>query len=138
MNKTMIFAGVVIFSIISWLTSFVNTLHEDVDVNYGFEEKVVLLGDKTKTLINNQGNEVLFLNGLLLQEKKTLWSASIFKEDMLKLFPRFSEMRYFVKNHIEDDGEFKEQLLEHIDAVEITYIGGSMTGQSAKTALSKF
>ena len=57
---------------------------------------------------------------------------------MLNFFPRFSEMRYFVENHIEDDGNFKEKLLEHIDSVELTYIGGSMTGQSAKATLSKF
>jgi hypothetical protein len=138
MNRTIIFIGVVIFLIISWLTTFINTLHDDVDINYGFEEKAMVSNDKRMTLVNSQGNEVLLLNKLSLQEKKSLWNSSLLKEDMLKLFPHFSEMRYFVEKHIEDDGEFKEQLLAHINSVELTYIGGSMTGQSAKTALSKF
>lgn len=138
MNGTMVFVGVVIFLIISWLTTFINTLHDDIDVNYGFEEQVIVSNNKTNSLVNSQGNEVLLLNTLSLQEKKSLWSDSLLKEDMLKLFPRFSEMRDFVEKHIEDDGNFKEKLLEHIDDVEVTYIGGEMTGQSAKASLSTF
>ena len=138
MNGTMVFVGVVIFLIISWLTTFINTLHDDIDVNYGFEEQVIVSNNKTNSLVNSQGNEVLLLNTLSLQEKKSLWSDSLLKEDMLKLFPRFSEMRDFVEKHIEDDANFKEKLLEHIDDVEVTYIGGEMTGQSAKASLSTF
>jgi len=138
MNRTMIFAGIVIFVIVSWLTGFVNTLNEDVDVNYGFQEKAFVTGEKSNTLVNSQGDEVLLLSKLSLQEKKNRWTNSILKNDMLALFPQFSEMRYFVENHIEDDGAFKQELLEHINSVELEYIGGSLTGQSAKASLSKF
>jgi len=140
MNGTIVFTGIVIFVIISWLTGFVNTLNEDVDVNYGFQEKALVTGDKSNTVVNSKGDEVLLLSKLSLQEKKKLWESSIFKNDMLALFPQFSEMRYFIKNHIEDDDNdgFKQEILEHINDVELEYIGGSLTGQSAKASLSKF
>jgi len=138
MNKTIIVAGIIIFGIVSWLTGFVNTLHEDVDVNYGFQEKVLVDGNSRNTVINSNGDEVLVLTQLSLQEQKKIWNSSILKDDMLELFPRFSDMRYFVENHIEDEGDFKEVLLSHIDMVASKYIGGSLSGQGAKVALSQF
>jgi hypothetical protein len=136
MNRTMVFAGIVIFVIVSWLVGFINTL--DVDVNYGFQEKAIIIGDNSNYMVNTQGNEVLQLHKLSYKEKRELWNNSLLKEDMLTLFPRFSEMKYFIENHIEDDGTFKESLLEHLNRVELQYIGGSLTGQSAKATLSKF
>ena len=138
MNGTMVFAGVVIFVIISWLVGFINTLHDDVDVNYGFQEKAMISGDKSNYTVDAQGNEVLKLDTLSYQEKKNLWKHSLLKEDMLELFPRFSEIKYFIENHIEDDGAFKEALLEHVEGVELKYIGGTLTGESAKSTLSNF
>ena len=138
MNKTMIFAGVVIFIIVSWLTGFVNELHDDVDVSYGFHEKAVLTGDTSNYRVDVNGKKVLQLDTLSMQEKKNLWNASTLKEDMLVLFPDFSEIKYFINNQIEDDGLFKQELLEHVQHVEEDYIGGNISEERAKASLSKF
>ena len=138
MNGTMVFAGVVIFIIVSWLTGFVNELNEDVDVSYGFHEKALVTGDKSHYTVDTNGREVLQLHTLSMQEKKNLWNNSLLKEDMLTLFPNFSEIEYFVNNQVEDDGLFKEKLLNHIRAVQEAYIGGSLSDEQAKLKLSHF
>ena len=138
MNGTMVFAGVVIFIIVSWLTGFVNELHDDVDVSYGFHEKALLTGDKSNYTVDENGREVLQLHTLSMQEKKNLWNNSLLKEDMLALFPNFSEMEYFIKNQVEDDGLFKEKFLSHIGAVQEAYIGGIISEDRAKERLSNF
>jgi len=138
MNGTMVFAGVVIFIIVSWLTGFVNNLNKDVDVNYGFHEKALLTGDKSHYTVDMNGKEVLQLHALSMQEKKNLWNHSLLKEDMLALFPNFLEMTYFVNNQVEDDGLFKKKLLEHINSVQESYIGGSLSDEQVKLKLSNF
>ena len=53
-------------------------------------------------------------------------------------FPDFQEIKYFIDNHIEDDGDFKSELLEHVKSVEVKYISGGLTGKKAKSMLSDF
>ncbi len=138
MNGTMIVAGVVIFIIVSWLTGFINKLNDDVDVSYGFHEKALITGDKSNYTVDVNGREVLQLHTLSMQEKKDLWNASTLNKDMLALFPDFSEIEYFINNQIEDDGAFKQKLLEHVKHVEEEYIGGSISEEQAKVSLLKF
>ena len=138
MNGTMVVAGVVIFIIVSWLTGFVNDLNEDVDVSYGFHEKALVTGDKSHYTVDTNGREVLQLHTLSMQEKKNLWNHSLLKEDMLALFPNFSEMEYFITNQVEDDGLFKKKLLNHLNSVQEAYIGGRLSDEQAKSTLSHF
>jgi hypothetical protein len=138
MNGTMVFAGVIIFIIVSWLTSFVNELNDDVDVSYGFHEKAVLTGEKSNYTVDINGKEVLELNTLSMQEKKNLWNSSILKADMLEEFPNFSEIHYIVDNQLKDEGLFKKKLLNHINAVQEAYIGGTLSDEQAKLKLSNF
>jgi len=137
MNKTMIFAGVVIFLIVSWLTGFVNELNDEVDVSYGFNEKAIITGDKSNSIIYVNGKEVLQLDKLPMKEKKNLWNSSVLKKDMLVLFPDFAKMQYFIKNHIKDDGLFKKELIEHLNDIEEEYIGGSISEEQAKALLKE-
>ena len=136
MNKTVIFFGIIIFIIISWLVGFVNELHDDVDVNYGFNEKTMIEGDMKNYKLDSNGNEILELSTLSLEDKKRLWNNSPLKEEMINLFPDFSEMKYFIENRIDDDGVFKRKLLTHTQSVQEKYIGGGMSGESAKNMLS--
>jgi len=136
MNKTVIFFGTVIFFIISWLVGTVNNLHDDVDVSYGFNEKSIVAGDMKNYKLDNSGNKILELSTFSLDEKKRLWSQSSLKEEMIELFPDFSEIKYFIENRIEDDGSFKNELLVHVEHVQENYIGGGVTGTKAKIMLS--
>ena len=138
MKQTVVFFGVVIFLIVFWLIGFVNNLQDEVDVGHGFEEKTTVESSSKNYIVNSSGNEVLLLNKLSLAEQKKLWNKSPLKEDMLELFPEFSEMKYFVNEHIEDDGFFKKELLKYINRVEVRYISGTLTGIKAKSMLSNF
>ena len=138
MNQTVAFFSVVIFLIVFWLIGFVDSLQDEVDVNYGFNEKRIVEGSSKNYTVNSSGNEVLLLNKLSLNDKKKLWNQSVLKRDMLNLFPDFSEMKYYINEHIEDDGDFKSELLEHLKSVEVKYISGGLTGKKAKSMLSDF
>jgi len=133
-----IFVGLILVAIISFLINSINTLQDGTDVNYGFQENVELHGDNGKYSIDSQGNEILKLHSLSFQEQKKLWNNSVLKEDMVALFPNFSEIKYFIDEHIEDDGKFKQKLLKHVEKVELEYIGGNIKEQSAKATLSQF
>jgi hypothetical protein len=135
MSKTVISFGVIVFLIISWLIGFVDKLDEEVDVNYGFNEKAMVEGNYK---LDSIGNEVLELSTLSLAEKKRLWNQSQLKEEMINLFPNFSEIKYFIENRLEDDGSFKHELLTYVEHVQDNYIGGGMSGKKAKIMLSNF
>jgi len=135
---TVIFVGLILVAIISFLINSVNSLHDDVDVNYGFNEKTMIAGDSGEYTVDSQGNEVLKLHSLSFKEQKNMWNNSMLKEDMVSLFPNFSEIKYFIDEHIEDDGKFKQELLKHVERVELEYIGGNVKEQSAKATLSQF
>jgi len=136
MSKTVIFFGIVVFFIISWLIGFVDNLEDDVDVSYGFNEKSIVVGDIKDYKLDSSGNEILELSTFSLDEKKRLWSESSLKEEMIELFPDFSEIKYFIENRIEDDGSFKNELLAHVEDVQENYLGGGVTGRKAKIMLS--
>jgi len=135
MSKTIISFGVIVFLIISWLIGFVDKLDEDIDVNHGFKEKAVIEGNYK---LDSIGNEVLELSTLSLEEKKRLWNQSQLKEEMIDLFPDFSEIKYFIENRLEDDGSFKNELLTYVEQVQDNYIGGGLSSSKAKIMLSNF
>lgn len=124
MNKTLVIVGVIVVSIVYWLTGFINGLNDEVDVSYGFHEKELITGEK---VINST---------LSIEENRKIWNSSPLKKEMLALFPKFQEMKEFVNNNIEDD-TFKNKLITNIDNVQEQYIGGKLTPNSAKAYLSK-
>ena len=130
----MIFGGVILFFIISGLITFIDDLHDDVDVSYGYSESSIY---KEHT-VNMYGETTLVLTDVNEARKKEIWKESFLHQEMLKLFPNFTDMKKLVENRLVDDGAFKKALLEKIADTEDRYIGGSETGQSARTALSKF
>ena len=133
MNGTMIVSAIVIFFIVSGLISFVNELHDDVDVKSSYSKE-----ENVNYVVDAAGEDVLILTGLTLSEKKSSWNASSVKSDMLVLFPNFIEMKRLLEEQIEEEGAFKRMLLERLSKVEEEYIGGITNGQSAKATLSQF
>lgn len=125
MNKTILVVGVVIFFIVSWLTTFIGELNDEVDVSYGYHEKELITGEQS---INST---------LSIDENKKIWINSPIKDKMLSLFPRFTEMKEFIEMNL-DDSDFKSKLLTHIDTINERYIGGELNPESAKASLVKF
>ena len=137
MNKTVLFFGVAVALIVAWLIGFVESLNEEVDVSYGVNEKKMVMTQGYNSSYDNFGNELLTLSSeLSTKEKMAQWNSSGLKQEMLQEFPKFGYMKEFVKLHISDvDVEFKEKLLEHIDAIEMYFVSAKMNGDQAKAAL---
>ncbi len=127
MNGSMIFGLAVIGLIVYWLIGFVHDLDEDVDVSYGYNEKRLV-----------SDGEVLEMSSLSESEKKVRWNASSAKQEMIALFPNFSEMRYLVEDKLEDSGKFKKELLSHIDTVQQEFMAGKISSSEAKEKLGNY
>ena len=138
MNKTLIFVSIVLFFLISGLISFIDDLNAEVDVKHGFERTDNSHKITSHYEVNQYGEEVLLLDKFNENEKKMVWEKSIFHEEMLDLFPQFEEMRVLIQERVEENGTFKERLLEHINRVENEYIAGQLDAKSAKKALAHF
>jgi len=138
MNGTVIFGGVILFFIISGLITFIDDLQDDVDVSHGYSESNTYKDNNQFQAVNMYGETTLVLTDVNEARKKEIWKESFLHQEMLKLFPNFTDMKKLVENRLVDDGAFKNKLLQKIADTEDRYIGGLETGQSARTALSKF
>ena len=138
MNRTVLLGGIMIFLIVYWLIGFVNDLNRDFDVPKEVNNKTLVTQSQSHMSFNSNGNEVLLLNKLSVEEKKNLWNNSDLKVEMLEFFPHFIEMKDFVEEHIEDDGTFKTSLVSLIENIEFQYIGASLSAEKAKSELSNF
>jgi len=137
MKQTVIFFAILIGLFIYWFMGTMNNIIDDTDVSYGFKEKELVTGSKTTAEYNANGSEIIIFNDVSIEEKKRLWNNSDLKVEMVKLFPKFTEIKYFAEEHIEDDA-FKKLLLSHVEDVEFKYIGGSLSAAKAKQELSNF
>ncbi len=127
MNSSMVFALLVIGSIVYWLIGFVQDLDDDVDVKYGYNEKRLVAGE-----------ESLDMTTLSLNEKRQRWKNSNAKKEMLALCPNFIEMRYLVEDRIEDNSAFKKDLLKYIDSVQREFMSGKISADGAKAKLLNY
>ena len=127
MNSSMLFGLVVIGAIVYWLIGFVHGLDEEVDVSYGYNEKRLV------------GSEEFLMDGSLsLNEKKKLWANSTLKQEMIGLFPNFSEMNYLVEDKVGESGQFKKALLNHIDKIQKEFMSGKISSSLAKEKLGNY
>jgi len=138
MNGTVIVGGVIMFFIISGLISFINKLHDDVDVSPKYSSSEQISKYNKLQSVNIYGEIILKFTEVKESQKRKIWNESFLNQEMLELFPNFTDMKQIVENRLVDDGLFKKELLEKLDTIEDRYIGGLETSQSAKTALSRF
>jgi len=138
MKQTVIFFAIIIALFLYWFMGTITNIIDDTDVSYGVNEKALATGEKATTSFDANGNEVIVLHGVSMSEKKRLWNNSDLKVEMLKLFPKFVAIKDFIEEHVEDDGDFKMLLLEHVENVESQYIGAALSAKKAKKELSNF
>lgn len=75
---------------------------------------------------SNVANEnILVLLKVKEERKEKIWSQSFLKDEMLKEFPKFQNMRELVEDRLIDNGKFKEELLEKIKVNENRFIAGN-------------
>jgi len=137
MNGTVIFGIIALFFILSGLTNFINDLHDEVDHPSSYD-KAKQLNNEDYYDTNVVGEDTILLSRLSVAKKRELWNSSTLKIEMMNFFPNFSLMHEFVEERMIDDSNFKKKLLDKIDSTEEEYIGGILTGQRAKVALSSY
>jgi len=137
MNGTVIFGIIALFFILSGLVSFINDLQDEVDHPKSYDRSTEIKNEDYYN-INVVGDQTILLSGLSESKKRELWNSSNLKNEMMSFFPDFSLMHEFVAERIIDDSNFKKKLLDKIDSTEEEYIGGTLTGQRAKAALSSY
>jgi len=81
------------------------------------------------------GDKVLDLSGLPLAQAKTIWSTTPTKDKIAEKLPDFSLAKAEARNALAK-GEFKQYLLHYLDNLEGKYLGGEVTADQAKEALS--
>ena len=81
------------------------------------------------------GDEVLDLSSVPLAQAKTIWAASPTKERIVSKLPDFSLAKAEAGNAV-SDGKFKQYLLKYLDELEGKYLGGEISADQAKEALS--
>ena len=138
MNGTVIVGGVIMFFIISGLISSINKLHDDVDVSPKYSNSKQISDYKKLESVNIYGEIILIFTEVKESQKSKIWNESFLNQEMLELFPNFTDMKQIVENRLVDDGLFKKELLKKLNTIEDRYIGGLETSQSAKAALSSF
>ena len=85
-----------------------------------------------KYCINDSiGQKVLDVTGEDKQLQFEVWNKSDLKKDFFKLFPHFSDMKYFIENHLRGE-MLTTYLLENIERIENDFISGKMTTEKAR------
>lgn len=137
MNRAISLLIIVVLLMISGFMNYADYLQQKIDNSMKLSQV-----EKSKSEIyydiNVFGEKILLLSSLSEAEKKEIWNASVFKNEMMDFFPNFIQMSTFVNRQVIDNGLFKEALLNNIKNTEEQYIGGRITGQSAIETLSTF
>ena len=137
MNGTVIFGTIAMFFIISGLVNFINDLHDDVDSRSNYHESRESNSENYYSY-NSIGERTIVLSELSNSNKMKVWNSSSLKGEMMDLFPDFSLMHELVEERMIESRGFKQRLLKKIELTEEKYIGGGLSGQSAKATLSSF
>jgi len=85
--------------------------------------------------INENGEELLILNGVSENKKILMWQNSPIKKEIIEYFPNMQKIYNEIENRVVDDGEFKERLLEYIDYIQGEFLSGNITQQELKKSL---
>ncbi|MBU1667602.1 hypothetical protein KKC13_04230 [bacterium] len=137
MNRAIILLSIVVLLMISGFMNYANYLQTEFTASLKCN---TIEKSKSESYydINLVGEKTLLLSELAEDEKKEIWNASSLKYEMIDFFPNFIKMSTFVNDRVIDNGLFKEKLLANIKNTEEQFIGGKITGQSAKETLSTF
>jgi len=137
MNGTLLAVGIILILMLTGLVNFINDLHDEVDVSYGYVSTSDMKNSDYYD-INVVGDTILVFTALPESKKHTIWKSSSLRQDMLGYFPNFIKIKELVSQRVVDDGNFKKDLISKIENLEIKFIGGEISGQSAKATLSTY
>lgn len=136
------YRAITLLIVVVWLmlSGFINYAHY---LQKQIDRTLSCVKDETSQIehyydVNLAGEKTLLLSAVPEIQKEEIWNTSSLKNEMIEFFPNFIKMSTLVNERVVDNGLFKEKLLTKIRNTEERYIGGVITGQSAKKTLSSF
>jgi hypothetical protein len=86
-------------------------------------------------VLDEIGDTHLVLNDLTTREKITIWQSSSLKDEMMEEFPNIFKMSQFINSRVEDNGTFKERLIEYMEYIHGQYLAGEIDQKEFKDAI---
>ncbi|NOZ90136.1 MAG: hypothetical protein GXO60_02500 [Epsilonproteobacteria bacterium] len=86
-------------------------------------------------ILDEEGNTHLVLSSLPKEQKVYIWQNSSIKDEMMEDFPNLCIMSEFVDSRIEDNGTFKENLIEYMEYIQGRYLSGEIDQKEFRDAI---
>lgn len=134
MNKGLITFFIIGAILAYLLTGFIDKLQKEDDRLLS-ENKKQKQEDMQYYMKDAVNNPILVFKDIPEAQKIAIWKRSPLYQEMLGLFPDFSEMKAFVQDRIIIDDSFKQKLLKRIKEAEDGYFSGTMTDIQVKEHL---
>jgi hypothetical protein len=84
--------------------------------------------------VDSIGQEILDLSDVGANVQVEAWNSSALREDYLRLFPQFSEMKHFISDRLRGEA-LQAKLLHALSGVEDKFFSGEISMEKAKREL---
>jgi hypothetical protein len=134
MDKSLMFFIAIGMGFLYFVTNFVGDIQAEDDAYANNDYKQEHIYDKYQA-IDSIGQEILDLTGTDAKTQLGAWNNSMLKDEFLELFPRFDEMKNFVKDRIRGK-ILQNKLTTTINTIEDKFFSGAVDAEQAKRELS--
>jgi len=134
MDKSLMFFIAIGMGFLYFVTNFVGDIQAEDDAYANNDYKQEHIYDKYQA-IDSIGQEILDLTGTNAKTQLGAWNNSMLKDEFLELFPRFDEMKNFVKDRIRGK-ILQNKLTTTINTIEDKFFSGAVDAEQAKRKLS--
>jgi hypothetical protein len=134
MDKSLMFFIAIGMGFLYFVTNFVGDIQAEDDAYANNDYKQEHIYDKYQA-IDSIGQEMLDLTGADAKTQLGAWNNSMLKDEFLELFPRFDEMKNFVKDRIRGK-ILQNKLTTTINTIEDKFFSGAVDAEQAKRKLS--
>jgi len=135
MDKSLMFFMAIGLGFLYFVTTFVGDIQAEDEAyqNNGYNQEHIY--DKYQA-VDSIGQGILDLTGADAKTQLGAWNQSMLKDEFLELFPRFDEMKSFVKDRIRGK-TLQNQLMSTVNSIEDKFFSGTMSAEQAKRELSE-
>lgn len=134
MDKSLMFFIAIGLGFLYFVTNFVGDIQAEDDAYRNNDYKQEHIYDKYQAT-DSIGQEILDLTGADAKTQLGAWNNSLLRDDFLALFPRFDEMKNFVKDRIRGK-ILQDKLISTISTIEDKFFSGTIGAEDAKHELS--
>ena len=134
MDKSFMFFIAIGIGFLYFVTNFVGDIQAEDDAYRNNDYSQEHIYDKYQAT-DSIGQDILDLTGADATTQIGAWNNSMLKDEFLALFPRFDEMKIFVKDRIRGK-ILQDKLTSTISTIEDKFFSGTIGAEDAKRKLS--